>query len=217
VIFLYEKIKDYFLSKGWKELKKEFKYKKELDFIFKDELDSIIFVRILSKDELIDRNSLLENILELFSLKEEVNKIYIAMPKVYVSIIDSSPFEEYGIGIISYDEKKVMEISPAKFFKTKSKIEEEKMEKLISFETLKLKEELDNIKKRLINLEEMVQSLNNEIKILKSQSKPIIETKISKEEIIITPPSSENIPSFLKDNPWIEILAKRGREEKIAV
>lgn len=217
MIFLYEKIKDYFLSKGWKELEKEFKYKKSSDFIFKDKLDSIIFVRILSKDELIDRNSLLENILELSSLKEEVNKIYIAMPKIYISIIDSAPFEEYGIGIISYDEKKVMEISPAKFFKTEFKIKEEKMEKLISLETLKFKEELDNIKKRLNNLEEIIQSLNNEIKILKSQSKPIIETRISKkEEIIITPPS-ENIPSFLKDNPWIEILAKRGREEKIAI
>ncbi|MEM2987283.1 MAG: hypothetical protein QXV60_04215 [Nitrososphaerota archaeon] len=209
-----EKIKDYLLSKGWKELEKEFKYKKSSDFIFKDELNSIIFVRILSKDELIDRNSLLENILELSSLKEEVNKIYIAMPKIYVSIIDSAPFEEYGIGIISYDDKKVMEISPAKFFKEKLK-DEGKIEKLASFETLKLKEELDAIKKRLINLEEIIQSLNNEIKILKSQSKPIIETKISKEEII-TPPSG-NVPSFLKDNPWIEILAKRGREEKIAV
>ncbi|MEM2083881.1 MAG: hypothetical protein QXV10_05145, partial [Nitrososphaerota archaeon] len=78
-----------------------------------------------------------------------------------------------------------------------------------------LKEELDAIKKRLINLEEIIQSLNNEIKILKSQSKPIIQTKISKEEIIT--PTSGNVPSFLKDNPWIEILAKRGREEKIAV
>jgi hypothetical protein len=215
VIFLNEKIKNYLLSKGWKELKEEFKYKRDSDFIFKDELNSIIFIRILSNDELIDRNSLLGNILELSSLKEEVNKIYIAMPKIYVSIIDSAPFEEYGIGIISYDDKKVMEISPAKFFKAKLK-NLEKIEKLNSFETLKIKEELDAIKKRLINLEEVIQSLSNEIKILKSQSKPIIETKISKEEII-TPPSSENIPSFLKDNPWIEILAKRGREEKVAV
>jgi hypothetical protein len=215
VIFLNEKIKNYLLSKGWKELKEEFKYKRDSDFIFKDELNSIIFIRILSNDELIDRNSLLGNILELSSLKEEVNKIYIAMPKIYVSIIDSAPFEEYGIGIISYDDKKVMEISPAKFFKAKLK-NLEKIEKLNSFETLKIKEELDAIKKRLINLEEVIQSLSNEIKILKSQSKPIIETKISKEGII-TPPSSENIPSFLKDNPWIEILAKRGREEKVAV
>ncbi len=208
-----EIIKNYFLSKGWKEVKKGFvEFKEESDLIFEDNLGSIVFIRILSKDELIDRNSLLKNILKISSLREEINKIYIAMPKVYVSIIDSAPFEEYGIGIISYDEKRVMEISPAKFFKKDILKSEEKIE---SFEIKEIKEEFEILKKRLFNLEETIQSLINEIKILKNQSKPIIETKISKGEII-SPPSA-NIPSFLKDNPWIEILAKRGKEEKIAV
>lgn len=208
-----EIIKNHFLLKGWKEIKKEFiEFKENSDLIFEDNLGSIVFIRVLSKDELIDRDSLLKNILKIFSLREKVNKIYIAMPKIYVSIIDSAPFEEYGIGIISYDEKRIMEISPAKFFKRDILKSEEKIE---SFEIEGIKEEFEILKKRLFNLEEIIQSLINEIKILKNQSKPVIETKISKEEIIS--PLSTNIPSFLKDNPWIEILAKRGREEKIAV
>jgi len=56
-------------------------------------------------------------------------------------------------------------------------------------------------------MEELSQiKLKNKLKEVTPSIKPSkLEEKIQ---------LNENLPSFLKDNPWLEILSKRGREQQ---
>ena len=59
-----------------------------------------------------------------------------------------------------------------------------------------------------------IEYLRNEIfdikNFLKSSRITFEEKKITIEKEI---KHKENLPSFLKDNPWVKILSRRGREE----
>jgi len=70
----------------------------------------------------------------------------------------------------------------------------------------------DPILKEMEFLRNEVEFLRNEIFDMKNFLK---SSRITFEEKKITIEKEENLPSFLKDNPWVRILSKKGRERRI--
>jgi hypothetical protein len=64
----------------------------------------------------------------------------------------------------------------------------------------------DRILYELKGIREEISKLRNELKAGEI-SKPYMLEKAAKREI-----EESNLPSYFKDNPWIEVLAKRGKE-----
>jgi predicted nuclease with TOPRIM domain len=69
-----------------------------------------------------------------------------------------------------------------------------------------LAEEIKRLRNRCSLLEQTVQTLASEITQLKS----IRPDQLAKVENIKT--VHDDLPSFLKDNPWVDVLSKRGKE-----
>jgi len=173
--------------------------------------DSILSIEILSGKEILDKNAILNSALKAIQKFEYSNKVYLALPKVYASIIDSEILQNHGLGLLTYDEKEVKEVVPAKFIK-KQLIVKENYEKKIE----ELKIELKKLKENYIILKGAVDALKNEILKLKAG---LIKTPLIKEEKIteVKPQIKQEtsigeLPSFFKNNPWLEVLAKRGKE-----
>ncbi|MBS7657954.1 MAG: hypothetical protein QW476_00810 [Candidatus Bathyarchaeia archaeon] len=198
-----EKIKNFFKEYSCVE-------EEENHLIFKFG-DSILSIEILSGKEILDRNAVLNSALKALAKFEYSNKVYLALPKVYASIIDGEILQNHGLGLLTYDEKEVKEVIPAKFIKkhlTSIENYEEKIEEL--------KIELKKIKENYMLLKNTVDTLKSEVEKLKVN---LIKAPLVKEEKIIEVKhkpklevTTSGLPSFFKDNPWLEVLAKRGKE-----
>ncbi len=170
--------------------------------------DSILSIEVLSGKEILDRNAILNSALKALAKFEYSNKVYLALPKVYASIIDGEILQNHGLGLLTYDEKEVKEVVPAKFIKKQSPLPlKENYEKKIE----ELKIELKKLKENYMLLKSTVNTLKNEVEKLKGgliKEEKIHEVKPKPK--LETP--TEGLPSFFKDNPWLEVLAKRGKE-----
>jgi len=173
--------------------------------------DSILSIEILSGKEILDRNAILNSALKALAKFEYSNKVYLALPKVYASIIDGEILQNHGLGLLTYDEKEVKEVIPAKFIK-KQLLTKENYERKIE----ELKIELKKLKENHMLLKSTVDTLKNEVEKLK---KGLIKVPLIKEEKITEAKpqpkleaSINGLPSFFKNNPWLEVLAKRGKE-----
>ncbi|MBS7656122.1 hypothetical protein KEJ50_06465 [Candidatus Bathyarchaeota archaeon] len=180
------------------------------DLTFKRE--NIIFsIEILSGEEILDKNAILNSALKAIEKFEYSNKVYLALPKVYASIIDGEILQNHGLGLLTYDEKEVKEVIPAKFIEKQLNIKEDHSKKIEELQV-----ELKKIKENYMLLKGIVDSLKNEVTKLKTG---LLKTPLIKEEKPIEvkaqpkiEASTNQLPSFFKDNPWLEVLAKRGRE-----
>ncbi|MEM3606583.1 MAG: hypothetical protein QXE30_02930, partial [Candidatus Bathyarchaeia archaeon] len=164
-----EKIKNFFKEYSCVE-------EEENHLIFKFG-DSILSIEILSGKEILDRNAVLNSALKALAKFEYSNKVYLALPKVYASIIDGEILQNHGLGLLTYDEKEVKEVIPAKFIKkhlTSIENYEEKIEEL--------KIELKKIKENYMLLKNTVDTLKSEVEKLKVN---LIKAPLVKEEKII--------------------------------
>ncbi|MEM3606935.1 MAG: hypothetical protein QXE30_04760 [Candidatus Bathyarchaeia archaeon] len=98
---------------------------------------------------------------------------------------------------------------PAKLIEKQSIVKDDYTRKIEELQV-----ELKKLKENYMILKGIVDSLKTEILKLKTG---LIKTPLIKEEKTleaqpkIEAPTSQ-LPSFFKDNPWLEVLAKRGKE-----
>jgi hypothetical protein len=207
--FLNERIKFYMKSKGIEPLENyPLKSNEKPDMAFNDGTN-LIFMKIFHVNEFQNRNALLDSILHSVLFTKEANKVYVVIPKIYASIIDGRIFQEHGLGLMLYDERIIEEVFQPKVF------ERQISEASPSIVPKEFFEEFERLKNRVFSLEQLVHSLMEELSQIKLKSKfkevtPSIKPSKLEEKAQL----NENLPSFLKDNPWLEILSKRGREQQ---
>jgi len=158
----------------------------------------------------------------LARLSAYFNKAYIALPEEVLKlhknkIIDVELLREAGIGLLSINLLKgeVRQLLPPKP-RSSSRAERvdvtpllKEMEgKIRKLELLydRLENELNEIKKEIDNLKVRIEITNTsrskEEEIPKAEEESGREVKIEDLEL----------PSFMRDNPWLEVLRRRGRE-----
>ncbi len=159
------------------------------------------YLKVFEKDDLEERNSLLQVALSAMSYLQVANRAYLVLPKVHAAIMDAAILRERGLGLIVYDSKRVEEVLPASLFE---------------HDTASAKPSLDleRLKSRISALERTVETLASELSRIKSTKLEQLEARKAYPEIpvAIGPQKPQPLPSFLQDNPWLDILSKRGRE-----
>jgi len=198
-----ERIKEYFLTKGYRVLNSYDAVSDVKPSIAFTDGKTTTLVKVLSKQELSDRNSLLNAALQASKLLGKADKVYLALPKIYSTILDGKIMQKHGLGLLVYNERKVVEAVPAKFFE--SNIPD--LKKLI-----KEIEDLKDLRNRVLELEQRVKLLVDEISRLKTVKTKVTEPKPPPVEVS----APQELPSFLKDNPWLDILTRRGQERASA-
>lgn len=199
-------LKSYFQSKGMQPiLNFNSQSSKGKQFIFSGEDGHKTLVEVLSEEELRDRNAVLSLVLKSSSSIKIANEVYVALPKLYASVVDAEVLQQSGLGLITYDERRMEEAVAPQFFEhecstPKPIIQED------------LTRNLQYLKNRLSSLEETVQMLTAEMSELKSKPVRQTPTKTMVLKGERTQPPSSDLPSFMRDNPWVDILSRRGAE-----
>lgn len=205
-----QRLRSHFLGKGMQESGASENSCAENDLLIFSGFNTISAIKVLREDELSSRNSILEAVLSTASLMNRFNQVYLALPKFVSSTIESNVIEEHGIGLVVYDDSIVVEAVAPRYLQIMN--QPPQMPRANEEPNQVLIQEIGALKSRLSLLEETIESLRSEITHLKSW-RPIIthETGAS------SPPMTqvlENTPSFIRDNPWVDILSRRGRESE---
>jgi hypothetical protein len=192
-----EKLKSHLMSKGMQPLPIDESLETRPNLSFQEGDGSKVFVKIPSREELENRNAILSLILNSTSFRQTANKVYLALPKIYASTIDGAIIQGQGLGLIVYDEKTIDEVIAPKIFEHQASRSQENHA-----------EEIEQLVSRLRQLEQTVQTLKSEISQLKT-IRPTFDEAAKTEKIESAP---DSLPSFFRDNAWLDILSKRGRE-----
>jgi len=201
-----ESISAFFTSKGHRPLPLDgiSAEGKKPELAFTDGLNTTC-LRVLRKSSLQARNKLLKAAMDSVSFTSTANKVYIALPKVYATILDAAVLREQGLGLMLYDERGVEEVLPPKLFEHRSES--------------KPSLEIEQLKRRILALEKGVETLSSELIKIRSMKSLQLGPKSLEPNgpPVVGPSKPDLLPSFFEGNPWIDILSKRGREpEQVA-
>jgi len=229
-------VKDFFAKKGLRPLLvEELVIPKDLkpliDAAFQDG-KNIIVIHVIADffySYVEARNTLEKTLMKIAPITAFVEKVYIAVPELYASesILNARILRESGIGVLKvYEEGGVEELIPAVskggFQPLNMQAINEFLERIKS-EIGKLYSQQTSILENINNLTAKIKDLERRIVLLEEKVASLSRTTVQpilKE----TPPQSidlessrdlledASLPSFMRNNPWINELRKRGRE-----
>lgn len=183
-----------------------------------------IAVNVLDEESLLSRGALQDALLQAEELKLKFDGVCIAVPRKYVKAIDESVMAVHGLGLIIYDKLGAEEIIPPKLRERREPIREqnEAVEKasVDTREIVELRREisrllriLEEVEARLDRLERDQRNLASRINKLESEAaRPKPSSQQETLEVraqASSRSSSRKLPSYLHDNPWVEILSRR--------
>jgi len=159
------------------------------------------YLKVFRRDDLQDRNTLLQVALRALSYTAVANRVYLVLPKVQAAVLDAAVLREKGLGLIVYDSKAIEEVLPARLFEHESV-------------GARPSADLERLRSRISALEQTVEALVSELSKIKSVKLEQLEIKRTHPETpaIAGREKPQPLPSFLQDNPWLDILSKRGKE-----
>lgn len=178
-------------------------------------------VNILDEDALMIHGAIHDALLQAEKLKEKYSGVAIAIPRKFRRAVDDGVLSMHGLGLVVYDMMGAEEVVPPKFMERAETVKASEMvreERLISVEELvkirsdigRILRALEELEARLDRLERMQRSLEIRMNRLEQRS-PRVEVKVREAPKIKehVKPDSKNLPSYLVDNPWVDILSRR--------
>ena len=214
-IKIIERIIGFFGSRGFSKISESKLNEEDLqvkpDLAFQKD-DMRVFVKFADISIVEDRTKFIKTIMEISTLINYCDKLYLVIPKFLATIIDSDILKEKGIGLITYNGK-ITEVLPAVSRKVR-----EILVKKENIETMF--QEISDLKRLVVELIEEIRELKERITTVErkiSELRVVTVTEVGVKEVKETVTYSETqtmpeLPSFFQDNPWLEILSKRGKE-----
>lgn len=213
-----DRLLHYFLAMGAHQAERSEIPQNNLAFILGSEK---VHVVILRTEDLVERNRVLEAILSLTSLRNSSQLLYLAVPRLLGASVDAAIFKPYGIGLLLFDERKIDEaVAPQVVQPT------ELMQQTSQTPDPGLLTELATLKSMYTEMERTIASLRDDMKTLRRNSEtetdtgePTLSRNARPEPMFPSPGISvSQLPAFFSNNPWLDVLSKRGRsgDEPIA-
>jgi hypothetical protein len=215
-----DRIANYIAEQGYNILEKDFS---ENVIRFSNEgLEAI--VRVV--DEEANGGDLLSIVIQS-AFDAAMGKIaYVALPIHLLSRIGDHAFRLHKIGLIVYSDQKITELVSGRAVQlgeTKSSISElEKIEAMISSlasrverveESIKTLSIVDELNRRLENIERLVyEKISHENSALsKNIDQHVVKTEAypEREETKVKRRKTGDLPSFIAENPWVDLLSER--------
>jgi len=179
---------------------------------------SVTVVLHLTKEELLNGNTLLRTIVNAAAHRGRANRLYIAIPKLYAASVDGAVLQENGIGLVVYDEKRVFESIPARNVEIDAGQPQDESLSAIRSGLAETREKVKSLEAALLSASREIRDLREAVRELRSQrpARATVRAERSRVRFAVEVPegsSEESLPSFLKGNPWVEVLSGRGEEE----
>jgi hypothetical protein len=171
-------------------------------------------VKILSLEDLEDRGVLIQALLRAASNLTPDAKTYVAMPKLLSAVIDGKTLEDIGLGLLTYSEKNIDEIIPAKIREFSNQVQNSSINPTLADDLQRLWSEVTEVKTMITMLKREVSNLKDSFKIKPSKHE---RKEVNAVQMSVPSQQPENLPMYFQDNPWITVLSQRGGEtDKIA-
>jgi hypothetical protein len=179
-----------------------------------------LHLAILKPEDLAIRNRVIETVLSLSSLRTS-QLVYLAAPRLLGATMDAGIFRAHGIGLLLYDDRRIDEAVAAQPVRTITP-----QATPINTDSA-LVGELTSLKAMYGEMERHLAQLREDMRIMQQNprgSEPAMEQihpppLPSREPIfaaspLVTPSvESAALPSYFNNNPWLDVLSKRGRSE----
>ena len=206
-----ERLLHYFIAMGAQEKEADRKAPADLSFALGHEkVDAVI----LKNDDLAQRGKVFESVLRLASLRSSSNQLYLVAPRLLGATIDAEVFRAHGIGLLLYDDRHIDEtIQP-------QPIQSSEQEGASPAQNSEILKELANLKTMHSELQREFASLREEINSLHviAGRETISTSSLPRREIPHTELAyardDNQLPSFFTNNPWLDVLSRRGKEDQ---
>jgi hypothetical protein len=183
-----------------------------------------ILVSILDEDALTSKGALQDALLHAERMKSRYDGVCIAIPRKYTKAIDDNVMIMHGFGLIIYDRMGAEEIIPPRLRERRAapqRLEEHGQDMRAGFQ------EIVELKKQISKLLRVIEELEARLDRLEKDHRNIIERVVRLERGGLASPATGegaerteprpraevkprgNLPSYLVDNPWVEILSRR--------
>lgn len=176
-----------------------------------------ILVKIIFEEDA-DKTIVYDACTSVVEKASEFSMVYVAVHRNLGDRMDTVIFMKRGVGLIVYDDWSIEEKIPAKMLKKPPIVKNQEIVEtgVVERNIRRLESSIREISERIDSLEKAYLSLLREVREIKSilgkrimiMEKPV-EPSITKYEETA---ESGGLPSFLRDNPWVEILSKRSEE-----
>jgi hypothetical protein len=199
----------YFLAMGAQPVEQSQNAFTSLTFILGQEK---VHVMILDNDAFVRRGKIIESVMRLASLRDSVSQLYLAAPRLFGTTAEVEIFRSQGIGLLLYDNRRIDEaVAPQRFQSRQSESTPNQGGTLLN--------ELAALKSMYLQMARDVSKLREELKGYEKRTNSfstvperIHSPSLLPQELTHEGPRAE-LPSFFNNNPWLEVLAKRGRED----
>jgi len=179
-------------------------------------------VSVLAVTDIIERNRVIDTLLHLSSLRTEGTQVYVAAPKLFGATLDSQILRSSGIGLLLYDDRRIEEtLKPQPVDRSKETtqaIQDHNSDTV-------LLAELATLKSKYAELERTMSQLMAEFKSFRENTPTSIPGSSASDrapfDLLRQPETPSGIlgalPSFFINNPWLDVLSKRGRMETTTI
>jgi hypothetical protein len=173
-------------------------------------------VLILRPEDLVARNAIINAMLNLSKLQETYNLVYLATPRMLGAMIDTAVFRSRGIGLLFFDERRIEEaLTPQPSQPTPQVSTQRPQEPAVVTELATLKTMYVEMERSLTQLRDDLAQLRN-AKPFPDQMPHIAspDKRVDPQRMFVQNPmqSGDGLPSYFTNNPWLEVLSKRGHE-----
>jgi hypothetical protein len=212
-----ERVSHYFLAMGARQ-NVDSPHPEALSFLIENDC---VLVSILTVADIIQRNRVIDILLRTSSLRSQGTQLYVAAPKLLGATLDAQVLRSSGIGLLLYDDRRIEETIKPEIIDAPSQTHTP----MDSAPDLTLRSELTMLKAKYTEIENNMDRMIAEFKTLQENLTHVTNSKASPDRASFEPiRSSETpfqgsvlahgpLPSFFTNNPWLDVLSKRGKVE----
>lgn len=170
-------------------------------------------VLILRPEVLTNRNAILDAILNLSALREAYQLVYLAVPRLVGATLDATVFRTRGIGLLFFDERRIDEAVAPQLSRPVP------LTAVVPAPSSEISMELANLRSLYAEMEQNFNRLRDDVKNIhgsreaRQELPPLVQplSDAGSEQLFTrSPVHSGQLPSYFTNNPWLEVLSKRG-------
>ena len=167
---------------------------------------------VVAKNDTLTQSAIIESILGLATLRASSDQLYLAAPRLLGVTVDAGIFRSYGIGLILYDERRIDEAVPPQIIQISQPATALPGPDPSTIAQLtELKSMYSEMKNAIVRLREEMKTLQENPKEPLAPSIEIPHQTVIHEEPTLNQNAGQ-LPSFFTNNPWLDVLSKRGRD-----
>ena len=176
-------------------------------------------VMFLRAQDFAQRNCIIDTVLNLSSLRNSYELLYLAAPRLLGATIDAAIFRAHGIGLLLFDERRIDEaVTAQSVHATFVQATSQTQDPSVVTELATLKSMYGEMERTIAKLREDLRNFKDTSRTSEATSERFRPPSLTSHDTVFAPTVDQvGLPSYFSNNPWLDVLSKRGRSENEAI